>query len=1086
MKTAKIERVPVRFITATPLFDGHDAAINIIRRLLQDAGAEVVHLAHNRGVPEIVDTAIQESAHAIALSSYQGGHMETFKYLIDLLQEKGCSYIKVFGGGGGVIIPEEIRELEEYGVTKIYSPEDGKNMGLKGMIGHMITLARQVKFPSLNSDFSGLEKKDPAFIGRLISFAENNALGFDNGFDDTMVKVRAQLEGQSKQPPVIGITGTGGSGKSSFIDELVGRYLYYYPDKTLALVCVDPSRRKSGGALLGDRVRMNHIDNPRVFMRSLATRVSGAELPVCIPDVINILKAAGYDLIIVETSGIGQGDAAVTQVSDMSVYVMTSEYGAPTQLEKIDMLDFADVVILNKFDHERSLDALRDVRKQYRRNHALFDVDDEDLPIFGTIASRTNDVGVTRVFSYMIKKLVDKSLVDWKIPSLSEAQKTVVQGSIIPKGRTHYLQNVIDAVHDYHKHTEKVKDSLRKMDALETALNEISDPTSKNSIKQKLSKIEKDIGNEDKSLIQEWEKEKKKRLGKKTYTYEVRGKEIKVELTRKSLYGLDIPRVVLPSFESKPEIYKWLRKENFPGKFPYTAGDFPFRRDWEDPRRMFAGEGTPARTNKRFHFLTRYDKAKRLSTAFDSLTLYGQDPDERPDIFGKIGESGVSVCTLDDMKRLYEGFDLCSPSTSVSMTINGPAPILTAMFFNTAIDQEVDKFKEKEGRDPTEGEYNDIRSRVLSTVRGTVQADILKEDQGQNSCIIATDFALKLMRDMQEFFIENDIKNYYSVSISGYHIAEAGALPITQLAYTLANGFTYVEYYRSQGLDVDEFAKNFSFFFSSGMEPEYSVILRVARRIWAIGMRDVYKAEERSQKLKCHVQTSGRTLHSIEMDFNDPRTTLQALMALNDRTNSLHTNSYDEAITTPTEESVRRAVAIQMILNREFGLLKNENPNQGSFLIEWLTDAVEDAVLEEFKRINDRGGVLGAMEAQYQRSKIQDESLYYERLKHSGEYPIVGVNTFERPGSEGQEDIEGTGIPLTRATKEEKIQQLQNLRAFQKRNKNKAPKALERLKDVALSGGNIFSELMDTVRVASLGQITHALYDIGGKYRRNM
>jgi len=1078
-----VMRDNLRFITATSLFDGHDATINIIRRLLQDAGVEVIHLAHNRGVPEIVDAAVQECAHAIALSSYQGGHMETFKYLVDLLKEMDCAHIKVFGGGGGVIIPEEMRELEAYGVTKIYSPEDGRRMGLKGMIGHMVSIARKVKIPKVRDGLFGLKQRDPVVIGRIISLVESGHGGFQGDLLELGQEIK-QLA-SSVNIPVVGITGTGGSGKSSLIDEIVRRFLYYYPEKTLAIVSVDPTRRKSGGALLGDRVRMNYINNKRVYMRSMATRDAQVEIPLCINDVLAVLKASGFNLILLETSGIGQGDAAVTQVSDVSMYVMTSEYGAPSQLEKIDMLDFADIVVLNKFDHERSMDALRDVRKQYRRNHAMFDASDHDLPIFATVASRYNDKGTSTLFRYLMGLLKQRALSDLDLPDIPTESSSVVTESIIPKGRGHYLREIADAVRAYHRHTEKVMDVLERSKAIEIALNEVEDSSLKKELKKKFDELQQGLGKEDTSILNHWQRERK-RFSKDVYTYQVRGIKNRVELRRKSLSGLDIPKVALPEFRSDVETYRWLRKENLPGRFPYTAGVFPFRREWEEPRRQFAGEGTPERTNKRFHYLTRYDEAKRLSTAFDSLTLYGEDPDERPDIFGKIGESGVSVCTLDDMKRLYAGFDLCSPLTSVSMTINGPAPIITAMFFNAAIDQQISRFRDEHGRMPGESELMDIRSTVLSTVRGTVQADILKEDQGQNSCIFSTDFALRMMKDMQEFFIDNNVNNFYSISISGYHIAEAGAFPITQLAFTLANGFTYVEYYRSRGLDVDDFAKNFSFFFSSGMEPEYSVILRVARRIWAIGMRDVYKAGERAQKLKCHVQTSGRSLHSMEIDFNDIRTTLQAFMALSDRCNSLHTNAYDEAITTPTEESVRRAVAIQLILNREFGLLKNENPNQGSFIIEWLTDAVEEAVLEEFEKLSDRGGVLGAMEAQYQRSKIQEESLYYERLKHSGEYPIVGVNTFERSGSDVGEDVEGTGIPITRATVQEKMQQLENLKAFKTRNKNRVPEALKRLQDVAVSGDNIFKELMETVKVASLGQITSALYDIGGKYRRNI
>ncbi|MCD6569501.1 MAG: methylmalonyl-CoA mutase family protein [Deltaproteobacteria bacterium] len=1072
---------PVRFVTAASLFDGHDAAINIIRRLLQDAGAEVVHLGHNRSVQEIVDAAIQEGSHAIAVSSYQGGHMEFFKYMIDLLKEKGCGYIKVFGGGGGVIVPPEIRELEAYGVSKIYSPEDGKQMGLKGMIDHMMSIARKVKLPELNGDTFKVQDKNPAVIGRLINLAESYISGLDNSFES----IKPALKKLSSSAPVIGITGTGGSGKSSFIDELVRRFLYYYPDKTVAIIAIDPSRRRSGGALLGDRIRMNYIENHRVYMRSMATRMSKDELSGALSYAIDVVSAAGHDLVLIETSGIGQGGAAVEEISDLSIYVMTCEYGAPSQLEKIDMLDFADIVVINKFEHERSLDALRDVRKQYRRNHNIFDIPDEDLPIFGTVASRYNDPGTDRVFTCLVGKLVDKDHLKWDVPDMSKLPQGVAPKGIIPSSRDQYLREIAHTVRDYHKKTEAICDLIDKASALKKAVKEIEDTDAQSKIKKKLSHVEGEMDKEAKDLIQEWKKERERYKGK-TYTYIVRDREIKVPLRRKSLSGLSIPRVALPTYRGDAEIYRWLRKENLPGKFPYTAGVFPFKRDWEDPKRQFAGEGTPERTNTRFHYLCRNDEAKRLSTAFDSVTLYGQDPDDRPDIFGKIGESGVSICTLDDMKKLYAGFDLCSPMTSVSMTINGPAPILTAMFFNTAIDQQVERFKQEHGKTPNKQKYEEIKAWVLSTVRGTVQADILKEDQGQNTCIFSIEFALKMMGDMQEFFIKNDVNNFYSISISGYHIAEAGANPISQLAFTLANGFTYVEYYKSRGMDINEFAKNFSFFFSSGMDPEYSVMGRVARRIWAIAMKYIYGADDRGQKMKCHVQTSGRSLHSVDIDFNDIRTTLQALTALEDRCNSLHTNAYDEAITTPTEESVRRAMAIQLIINREFGLSKNENPLQGSFLMEWLTDAVEEAVLQEFERISDRKGVLGAMEAHYQRSKIQDESLYYERLKHSGDYPIIGVNTFERPGSEDAKDMEGTGVPLTRATLDEKKEQLKNLKIFQERNKNSAPQALERLQEVALGGGNIFEELMDTVKVASLGQITHALYEVGGRYRRNM
>jgi len=1068
---------PIRFVTATALFDGHDASINIIRRLLQDAGAEVIHLGHNRGVREIARAAVQEGAQAIAVSSYQGGHIEFFKYLIDLLEEQGCGYVKVFGGGGGVIVPDEIKELEAYGVTKIYSPLDGKRLGLKGMIDHMLSLSREVRMPEVKGDLSALKLKNPAVLGRLINLAEQSSLGTSKRFEE----LKATLT-PGKTIPVVGITGTGGSGKSSFIDELVRRFLTFYPDKSVAIIAVDPSRSKSGGALLGDRIRMNAIENERVYVRSLATRLSPDELSAATRDAISVVKAAGYDLILVETSGIGQGDTAITKMSDCAVYVMTAEYGAPSQLEKIDMLDYADMVVINKFEQERSLDALRDVRKQYMRNHGLFDRPEEELPIFGTVASRYDDGGTDRVFAYLMQRLKSKDLTDWQLPDMPAEAEQQPRRAIVPPGREQYLRSIAQAVRIYHEHTRKTAQAIRALAVLKGELKN-SDGQEREALLHRVQRLEQVIALEDRQVIESWAKEKKRYQGK-TFSYEVRGKEIRVPLASTSLSGLEIPRVTLPDYQDEGEVYRYKRKENLPGLFPYTAGVFPFKRDWEDPKRQFAGEGTPERTNKRFHYLCRNDEAKRLSTAFDSVTLYGEDPHERPDIFGKIGESGVSVCTVEDMQKLYAGFDLCSPMTSVSMTINGPAPIMAAMFFNTAINQQVDKFRHEKGRDPDDAERAGIEAWVLSNVRGTVQADILKEDQGQNTCIFGTEFALKMMGDIQEYFIKHAVNNFYSVSISGYHIAEAGANPVSQLAFTLANGFTYVEYYRSRGMDVSEFAKNFSFFFSSGMDAEYSVLGRVARRIWAIAMRDLYQADERAQMLKYHIQTSGRSLHSMEIQFNDIRTTLQALTALNDNCNSLHTNAYDEAITTPTEESVRRAMAIQLIINREFGLSKNENQLQGSFFMEWLTDAVEEAVLQEFERLSERKGVLGAMEVHYQRAKIQQESLYYEHLKHNGKLPIIGVNTFENPATE--EQPAGGCILLTRAAPEEKMAQLNNLRAFQERNRLQAEAALKRLKDVALSGANIFEELMQTVKVASLGQITAALYEIGGRYRRNM
>ncbi|HNY64932.1 MAG TPA: methylmalonyl-CoA mutase family protein [Deltaproteobacteria bacterium] len=1072
---------PLRFVTATSLFDGHDASINIMRRILQDSGAEVIHLGHNRSVSEIVKAAVEEGAHGIAVSSYQGGHMEFFRYLVDLLKERGCPYAKVFGGGGGVIVPDEIAELEAYGVAKIYSPEDGKAMGLKGMISHMMGIAASVRIPGVEMSRSAITR-DPVTVGRLISQAEGARFSGDRSFDP----MRAFLKGFDSKTPVVGITGTGGSGKSSIIDELLRRILHHYPDRHVAVVCVDPTRSRSGGALLGDRIRMNQIDDGRVFMRSMATRASSHELSEAVEDALVVLKAAGYDLVIVETSGIGQADTAITGVSDFSIYVMTSEFGAPTQLEKIDMLDFAHMVIINKFEQEKSLDALKHVRKQYMRNHELFDSAPEDLPVFGTVASRYNDAGMDRAFAHLVKGLREKGALAWKVPPVREADEEKVHEGIVPTARQQYLSRIASAVRGYHARTAEVSARIRKITAIEELLKDELDEGTSAGLSRRLSTLKKGVAKKDQELVSSWDKVSE-RYRSKSYSYSVRDKKIQVSLTRESLSGLDIPKIALPRFTDRGDLYTWLRKENLPGSFPYTAGVFPFKRDWEDPKRQFAGEGGPERTNRRFHYLCRHDDAKRLSTAFDSVTLYGEDPHEMPDIFGKIGESGVSICTLDDMKKLYTGFDLCSPTTSVSMTINGPAPIMTAMFFNTAIDQQVEAFTKDTGRKPNTGELAAIRDRVLRTVRGTVQADILKEDQGQNTCIFSTEFALKMMGDIQEYFIEHGVDNFYSVSISGYHIAEAGANPISQLAFTLANGFTYVEYYLSRGMKIDDFAKNFSFFFSSGMDPEYSVLGRVARRIWAIAMRDLYGADESSQRLKYHIQTSGRSLHSMEIQFNDIRTTLQALIALNDNCNSLHTNAYDEAITTPTEESVRRAMAIQMIINREFGLSMNENLSQGSFFMEWLTDAVEEAVLKEFERISDRKGVLGAMETQYQRSRIQDESLHYEHLKHSGKLPIIGVNTFENPEASGEGYTPaGSCIALTRSTYEEKQAQLDNCLKFQKKNEKKAEAALARLKETALAGGNIFAELMETVRVASLGQITKALYEVGGKYRRNM
>jgi methylmalonyl-CoA mutase len=1077
LKLAEKESQPkVRFLTATSLFDGHDASINIIRRLLQQAGAEVIHLGHHRSAKEIVHTAIQEGVHAIAVSSYQGGHIEFFKYIKDLLDKYGVGFIKIFGGGGGVIVPEEIHELEDYGITKIYAPEDGQKLGLKGIIRDMVARAAQVDFPPLPTDWPGQMRKHNNFvISQLISYAENNHRAGSFSFE----QFRGELPTLAKPTPVIGITGTGGSGKSSLEDEFIRRFLMRYPDKTLAILAIDPTRRKTGGALLGDRIRINFLYPDNIFMRSLATRESESELSHALEDSIEILKSANFDLIIVETPGIGQGDTAITKYVDLSIYVMTSDYGAPTQLEKIDMLDFADIIAINKFDHKGSLDALREVRKQYRRNHNIFDRLDEELPIIGTVASNFLDPSLDVFFTKVLSYLKERGLIDWQIPaaesySLQEASRS----AIVPTEKQHYLSDISKTIRKYHEKTRNAAQALTRLESLKIAGAETGLDFS-----DREKEIEGNIDGEIKDLIDKWP-ETRDLYSQSQFEFKVRGKVIATPLYGESLAGLKIPKIALPYFDSLPETLKWLRKENLPGYFPYTAGVFPFRREGEDPKRQFAGEGTPERTNARFHYLTKGDDAKRLSTAFDSVTLYGEDPSEEPDIFGKIGESGVSICTLDDLKKLYKGFDLCTPNTSVSMTINGPAPIMLAFFFNTAIDQQVDKFRAEHGREPEAEERERIKEFVLATVRGTVQADILKEDQGQNSCIFSIGFALRLMGDIQQYFIDNNVRNFYSVSISGYHIAEAGANPITQLAYTLANAFTYVEYYLSRGMKVDDFARNLSFFFSSGMDPEYNVIIRVARRIWAIAMKYIYGANEQSQRLKCHMQTSGRSLHSQEMQFNDIRTTLQALMALNDNCNSLHTNSYDEAITTPTEESVRRAMAIQLIITKEFGIFKNQNPLQGSFIMDRLTDMVEEAVLKEFDSLSKRGGVLGAMESYYQRGKIQDESLYYELKKHTGEYPIIGVNTYLSP--EQDENYCRPPVQLTRATYEEKRAQLENLNKFKQEHQGEAEAALNALREVVLTGGNIFAELMQTVRSASLGQITGVFYEVGGRYRRNM
>lgn len=1076
----------MRFVTASSLFDGHDASINIMRRIIQSSGAEVIHLGHNRSVEEVVNAAIQEDVQGIAISSYQGGHVEYFKYMYDLLQEKDASHIRIYGGGGGVIIPREIKELHDYGIAWIFSPDDGRKFGLQGMINIML---KECDHPTIegniNDEVTKLKEGNVRSIAKMITLAENQ-VGIKDEVASAAEMAFQEIKTLNSNAPVIGITGTGGAGKSSLTDELIRRFLNEIPEKKVAILSIDPTKQKTGGALLGDRIRMNAIFDSRVYMRSLATRGSRSELSLAIRDAINVVKAAGYDLIIVETSGIGQGDAEIAEISDISMYVMTSEFGAPSQLEKIDMIDYADLIVINKFERKGSEDAKSQVQKQYQRSHLLFDKELGNMPVYGTIASQFNDPGTNALFAALIEKVNEKMGTDWEV-SFSKNAKVEKQNVIIPNSRRYYLREISETVRNYHKNAEKQVQLARKLFQLEGAIQAVTDKKANEEVLNSLQTIKDEIyenlTNESKRIIQTWEQTKEKYTSKQFVT-KIRDKEIITELTTKSLSGLDIPKVALPKYEDYGEILRWVYKENVPGSFPYTAGVFPFKREGEDPKRQFAGEGTPERTNRRFHYLSENDPAKRLSTAFDSVTLYGEDPDYRPDIYGKVGESGVSICTLDDMKKLYAGFDLCHPSTSVSMTINGPAPIILAMYMNTAIDQQV-QLKEKElGRVLSVEEFTQVKEQTLQVVRGTVQADILKEDQGQNTCIFSTEFALRMMGDIQQYFIDHKVRNYYSVSISGYHIAEAGANPISQLAFTLANGFTYVEYYLSRGMDINAFAPNLSFFFSNGLDPEYSVIGRVARRIWATVMRDKYGANERSQKLKYHIQTSGRSLHAQEIDFNDIRTTLQALMALHDNCNSLHTNAYDEAITTPTEESVRRAMAIQMIITKEHGLTKNENPLQGSFIIEELTDLVEEAVLAEFDRLNDRGGVLGAMETQYQRGKIQEESMFYEMKKHSGELPIIGVNTYLNPNPPSEEEM--NSIELARATKEEKESQILHLNQFKERNSDNIEQALLRLKETAVSGGNIFAELMETVKVASLGQITKALYEVGGQYRRNM
>ena len=1084
-----IPKNDVRVVTATSLFDGHDAAINIMRRILQDTGVEVIHLGHNRSVKEIVEAAIEEDAQGIAVSSYQGGHIEFFKYMVDLLNEKGAPHIKVFGGGGGVIVPDEIAELHAYGVTKIYSPEDGSTLGLQGMINHMV---KAIDFSTIKKGsfaFDNLSPDNKLLVANLISVVEHAKVQ-ENGDLAALRKQLAKKVGNRKIP-VIGITGTGGAGKSSLTDELILRMLHDIKDIHIAIISCDPTRRKTGGALLGDRIRMNAIGNPRVYLRSLATRASQTEIPEILREAIEAAKAAGYDLIIAETAGIGQGDSRITNLVDLSMYVMTSEFGAASQLEKIDMLDFADLVAVNKFEKRGAEDAVRDVRKQVQRNRKAFNQSPDEMPVYGTIASKFNDDGVTALYHAIMDSVAEKTGVKFKTSLPRPNTRTSTSKTIIiPPERTRYLSEIADSIRDYHKETKAQAEATRKVWHLKEAAASLSTGDLKGDEAQLLERLKTEINaaetalhHETNKTFEEWEAIQAAYRNDEL-VYKVRDREIRRPLFVESLSHSRIPKIELPKFKDPGEIYRWMREENVPGRFPFTAGVFPLKRVDEDPTRMFAGEGDPARTNRRFKMLSADYEAKRLSTAFDSVTLYGCDPDIRPDIYGKVGTSGVSICTLDDVKVLYDGFDLCAPSTSVSMTINGPAPIILAMFMNTAIDQQVDKYTAEKGKAPSEEEYQKIRSSVLSNVRGTVQADILKEDQGQNTCIFSIDFALKMMGDIQQYFIEKNVRNFYSVSISGYHIAEAGANPITQLAFTLANGFTYVEYYLSRGMPIDSFAPNLSFFFSNGLDPEYNVIGRVARRIWAIAMRDKYGGSDRSQMLKYHIQTSGRSLHSQDIQFNDIRTTLQALCAIYDNCNSLHTNAFDEAITTPSAESVRRALAIQLIINREWGLAKNENMNQGSFIFEELTRLVEEAVLMEFDRITERGGVLGSMETGYQRSKIQEESIYYEMLKHTGDLPIIGVNTFRDPHADAEQLSEG--VELARATEEEKQSQLTRLADFKKRHENEAPAALERLQKVALSEENIFAELMDTVRVCSLGQITQALYDVGGQYRRCM
>ncbi|HRC72492.1 MAG TPA: methylmalonyl-CoA mutase family protein [Candidatus Competibacter sp.] len=1070
-------RNKIRFVTATSLFDGHDASINIMRRILQGSGAEVIHLGHNRSVEEIVTAALQEDAQGIAVSSYQGGHVEFFKYMIDLLRERGGDNIKVFGGGGGVIVPEEIRELHDYGVTRLFSPEDGQALGLQGMIDHMLTVCDTDPGQYAPKTLDEIKAGDWRALSRLITALENRTVATD---------LRQQIlsEAKARAVPVLGVTGTGGSGKSSLTDELVRRFRLDQDDRLkIAVIAADPSRRKTGGALLGDRIRMNAITGPNLYMRSLATRAAGSEVPETLGEILAACKLAGFDLIIVETSGIGQGDAAIVPLVDRSLYVMTPEFGAASQLEKIDMLDFADAVAINKFDRKGAEDALRDVRKQVQRNHKAFGQSPDEMLVYGTIAARFNDNGVTALYQGLVGLLRDKGLklASGRLPP-AEGKASTSQTVIVPAARARYLAEIADTVRGYHQEVNKQVKLIRQRQQLRAVMSLLeADGKSNADLQPLLDKVELEVDSHARKLVDMWPQVKESYSGDE-YVVKIRDKELRTKLTSRSLSGSRIPKVSLPRFDEDGELLRWMMLENLPGSFPYTAGVFAFKRENEDPTRMFAGEGDPFRTNRRFKKLSEHAEATRLSTAFDSVTLYGFDPNERPDIYGKVGNSGVSIATLDDLKVLYSGFEVCAPTTSVSMTINGPAPIILAMYFNNAFDLQIEKFERDNHRPPTDDEIEKIKAWVLKNLRGTVQADILKEDQGQNTCIFSTEFALKMMGDIQEYFVHHGVQNFYSVSISGYHIAEAGANPISQLAFTLANGFTYVEAYLARGMHIDDFAPNLSFFFSNGMDPEYSVMGRVARRIWATAMRYKYGANERSQKLKYHIQTSGRSLHAQEMDFNDIRTTLQALIAIYDNCNSLHTNAYDEAITTPTEESVRRAMAVQLIINKEWGLAKNENPNQGAFIIDELTNLVEEAVLQEFERISERGGVLGAMETGYQRGKIQEESLYYETIKHDGSYPIIGVNTFRNPNAQHDE----VKIELARSTEEEKQGQIKRLRDFQERNAKDSGPMLARLKQAAINNENLFAVLVDAVRCCSLGQITGTLFEVGGQYRRNM